>query len=170
MNRIIIFCIVNALFISPVIACENRSSLVENIKADFIQFMAKDWGAYHVTEYFKSKATDYSYLGKTFRSSVVSELQSTISTNIQIKEESDTEGSYDLGIVRLEYPSEAVAEQNFDFIQNNQSKNLKGGKIFIGYTCKLCDKAILIIYSKAILTNEINAYFTHFNTSLCNVP
>ncbi|MCP3863049.1 MAG: hypothetical protein GY695_07900 [Aestuariibacter sp.] len=164
MKPIFFLCIIIALFTSSVIACESRSSIVENIKADFIQFMARNWEAYSVTEYFEKKATDYSYLGNTFRSSVVSESQSTISTNIRIEDENDTEGGYDLGIVSLKYPNEEIAKRNFDLIQNSHSKNLKGGKVFVGYTSKLCNKAIVIIYSKAILTNEINEYFSHFDT------
>lgn len=168
MRRILPIYLSVYLFISPVITYGNILSLIDNIKIDFIQFMAKNWHAYHVTEYFNNNAKDYSYLKNTFGSSVVSDSQATISTNIQIESEDDTEGGYDLGIISLKYLNKEIAERNFNFIQNATLKNLKGGKIFVGYTSKQCGKIIVILYSKAIVTDVIQTYFSRFRRNSCS--
>lgn len=90
-----------------------------------------------------------------------------ISTKIQIESDTNPEAGFDLGIISLEYLNKDITAQNFNIIQNTPFNNLKGGKIFFGYTSKLCDRKIVILYSMAIITEEIQAFFSRFRRKSC---
>jgi len=61
----------------------------------------------------------------------------------------------------LQYADHNTASGINAIIENSKVRNLKGGKIFIGYTSKLCGSNIALLYSSAVPTGEIKAYFSH---------
>lgn len=153
-------------FFTQVHANEKCTNYLKITKKDFIQHMSQNWKVYKVTEFFSEKK-DYSYLDKTFGKQVLSLAKVTESTEINIEQKDDTEGGFDLGIINIKYNSKEDAQKSIAIINSSKSPNLKGGKIFIGFTAKQCNKSVALIYSKAILTDEIKGYFEHFKSAFC---
>jgi hypothetical protein len=163
------------LFILPAInltsAClaQTPSKLLNNVIFDYTQQMSKDWSNYKITEYFSKQKSDFHYLALTFEKSVVSDSTNIESLLINLSEVPDSEGGYELNLLKITYPNLETSSTNYSKIINSPNKNLKGGKIFMGYTAKQCDKEIILISSPAVATDEIKSYFSHFqeSTHLC---
>ncbi len=153
-------------FVSQAHANEKCTNYLNIAKKDFIQHMSQDWKDYKVTEFFSQKK-DYSYLDKTFGKQILSLAINTESTEINIEQKDNTEGGFDLGIINIKYNSKEAAQKSFDIINNSKLPNLKGGKIFIGFTAKQCKNSVILIHSKAVLTNEIKGYFKYFESVFC---
>lgn len=152
---------------SPTHAADNNIDLTVVFKHDFISFMSSNWDEYSVKEYYTKKPKSYAYLSKTFNKAVLSKSSSIHSKDINIEQGGDTEGGYDLGIITLIYMNHKTANDINSIITHTKTRNLKGGKIFIGYTSKQCGKNVVLLYSRAILTGKIKAYFKHIKNVKC---
>jgi hypothetical protein len=148
---------------------QTQPNPLKNIIVDYTQQMSKDWSNYKITEYFSKQKSDFHYLALTFEKSVVSDSTNIESHLINLSEVPDSEGGYELNLLKITYPNLETSSTNYSKIINSPNKNLKGGKIFMGYTAKQCDKEIILIASPAVATDEIKSYFSHFrnSTHLC---
>lgn len=154
------------LLISHSIACHASSGIdLDNLATDFRKRMSINWGDYKVTEYFTKDKIDYSYIEKTFNKSVLGDAVSFSSKHLNISELTDTEGGFELQILKITYNSTEASKKNIDVILTSKNKNLKGSKVFIGYTAIRCDKDIAIISSPAVATKEIKDYFLNITTT-----
>ncbi len=140
--------------------------LLDKVISDYHQKLSTNWGNHKLTEYFSPQNENYKYLATTFGSSVLSESSLIESRFVNLSEDVDAEGGYDLLLFLLEYPSSSISDSNFKKITQSPNRNLKGGKIFMGYAALQCDKQIIIIASSAIATSEIKTYFNHFTNSM----
>ncbi len=138
---------------------------IENIIADYTQQMSKDWSDYKLTQYFSKQKPDFHYLSETFEQSIVSDSTNIESRYINVSEIPDSKGGYELIILKITYPNLEISSVNYSKIINSPNKNLKGGKIFIGYTAKQCDNEIILIASLAVASEKIKSYFSHFQKS-----
>ena len=167
MKWILTITILAGLSSVPACAKDNTGDLVNFFKNDFTTFMASDWTEYSVKEYFSKNPKNYDYLSATFNNSIVQQSSSISDAEVNVQESRDSEGGYDLGIIRLQYSDSNTASRINSVIENNKVKNLKGGKIFIGYTSKQCGNNVVLLYSSAVLTDKIKAYFSHIKNINC---
>jgi hypothetical protein len=138
---------------------------LDKVISDYHQELSINWGPHKLTEYFSPQKKNYQYLAATFGSSVLSESSLIESRYINLSKDVDTEGGYELLLILLEYPDSSISDSNFKKIIQSPNKNLKGGKIFMGYAALQCDKQIIVIASPAIASREIKTYFNHFANS-----
>ena len=152
--------------VSQSIACQADKNInLDYLANDFRQHMSQNWGNYKITEYFSKTREEHNYLADTFIKFVLSDAVSFSSKQLNIAELIDTEGGFDLGLLKITYSSSDVSKKNFDAILLSKNKNLKGSKVFIGYTAIRCEKDVVIISSPAVVTREIKEYFLHVNNT-----
>ena len=145
---------------------QTPSILLDNVVEDYVQHMSTDWNDYKLTHYFSKAKPDYHYLAETFEQSIVSDATNIESNLINVSETSDSEGGYELHLLKITYPDTQISSANYSKIVGSPNKNLKGGKIFMGYVAKLCKKEIIFIASPAVLTDKIKSYFSHFKETV----
>jgi len=159
-------------FLCLTTACQaqSRSTTLNNIIEDYKQQMSVGWGPYKLTEYFSDVKIDHRYIQKTFSASVLSDALNINSRTVNLAEISDTEGGYELGLLELNYSDSKTSDKHYKTIIQSLNKNLRGSKIFIGYTAIQCDKNVVIISSPAVVTKKIKSYFSHVKNAnhLCN--
>jgi hypothetical protein len=164
-NTNIFFLTLTLIALTSSCLAKSPSFVLDRVISDYHQQLSTKWGPHKLTEYFSPQKENYKYLDTTFGSSVLSESIKIESRFINLSEDVDTEGGYDLLLVLLEYPNSSISDSNFKKITQSPNKNLKGGKIFMGYAALQCDKQIILIASPAIATREIKTYFNHFTNS-----
>lgn len=162
---------INLLFalyiVSLASACQANkpSTILENIVNDYKQQMSIGWGPYKMTEFFSKAKEKFSYLEKTFGKSVLSDAINIQSRNINMSEVTDTEGGYELGMLLISYKNSDISNEHYKTIISSPNKNLRGTKVFIGYTALQCGSDVIIISSPAVVTKKIKNYFLHFKNS-----
>jgi hypothetical protein len=164
-NTSIVYMTLTLIVLTSSCLAKSPSLVLDKVISDYHQQLSTNWGSHKLTEYFSPQKKDYQYLSRTFGSSVLSDSSLIKSRFINLEEDVDTEGGYDLLLILLEYPNSSISDSNFKKIIQSPNKNLKGGKIFMGYTALQCDKQIILIASSAIATRKIKSYFNHFTNS-----
>lgn len=150
---------------APASQAQTPANLLENIIADYTQHMSKDWGDYKLTEYYSIQKPDFYYLAETFGQSIVADSTNIESRYINVSEIPDSKGGYELILLKITYPNLQISSTNYNKIIKSHNKNLKGGKIFIGYSARQCANEIIIIASPAIVAEKIKSYFSSFQES-----
>jgi hypothetical protein len=164
-NTNIVFITLMLIAATSTCIAKSPSFVLDKVISDYRQKLSANWGPHKLTEYFSPQNENYTYLATTFGSSVLSESINIKSRFINLSEDVVADGGYDLLLVLLEYPNSSISDSNFKKIIQSPNKNLKGGKIFMGYTALQCDAQIILISSPAIATREIKTYFNDFTIS-----
>jgi hypothetical protein len=167
MKSTIIYFLFSLVLVTHTLATQAQTppNLIENIIADYTQQISKDWSNYKLTQYFSKQKPDFHYLSETFEQSIVADSTNIESRYINVSEIPDSKGGYELIILKISYPNLETSSANYNKIINSPNKNLKGGKIFIGYTTKQCANEIILIASLAVASEKIKNYFSHFQES-----
>jgi hypothetical protein len=164
-NTNVVFMALMLIALTSSCLAKSPSPVLDKVISEYHQELSINWGSHKLTEYFSPQKKNYQYLATTFSSSVLSESSLIESRYINLSEDADTEGGYELLLILLEYPNSSIADSNFKKVIQSPNKNLKGGKIFMGYAALQCDKEIIIVASPAIAAREIKTYFNHFTNS-----
>ena len=163
--------LLGCVVLSLATACQAQdNSILNTFIDDARQQLSANWGDYKLTQFYSKTAEDYSYLKKTFDKSVVTDVTSMQSRLINLAELTDKEGGFELGFLQISYKNNHDSEASFKAILQSTNRNLKGTKVFIGYTALHCDNNVFIISSPAVVSKEIKSYFSHLKTreNQCN--